>query len=81
MHVPSRLNEYPVGMVSPTTDLAAPAFSSLAMIRGSTDSDDEVPSTISSSSLISRMNFKMLKRPTNAATPPRTTRMNNRQVR
>ncbi len=33
-------------------DFSMPRFSSFAIIRGRTDSDDEVPSTISSSSLM-----------------------------
>ena len=33
-------------------DFLTPRFSSFAIIRGSTDSDDDVPSTISSSSLM-----------------------------
>ena len=39
-------------MTRPTTDFSQPRFSILAIMRGSTDSDDEVPSTISSSSLM-----------------------------
>ena len=49
-------------------------------MRGSTDSDDDVPSTISSSSLMYLMNFQMLK-PCSRAMRPSTTKMNTRQVR
>ena len=49
-------------------------------MRGSTDSEDEVPSTISSSSLMYLMNRQMLN-PVNQAIPPSTTKMNRRQVR
>src|SRR5215207_9585879 len=41
MHVPSRLNEYPVGSTTPTLWRDAPARSSLTSIRGSTVSDDD----------------------------------------
>jgi len=52
MLVPSRLNEYPVGTTSPTTDLEQPSRSSFSISEGSALSDDEVPSTISNSSLM-----------------------------
>ena len=39
-------------MTRPTTDLSAPRFSIFASIRGSTDSEELVPSTIRSSSLM-----------------------------
>ena len=48
--MPSRLNEYPVGMTIPTTPREQPSRSSFSIMRGSTDSDDEVPRTIHSSS-------------------------------
>ena len=48
-------------MSRPTTDFLAPKFSILAIMRGSTDSDDDVPSTISSSSLMYLMNFQIEK--------------------
>ena len=41
MAVPSRLNEYPVGTVIPTTGLETPKCSILAISRGSAVSDDE----------------------------------------
>ncbi|CNU72047.1 Uncharacterised protein [Salmonella enterica subsp. enterica serovar Bovismorbificans] len=50
--MPSRLNEYPVGITSPTTDLRHPSFSILSSIRGNADSEEEVPSTMSNSSRI-----------------------------
>ena len=48
-------------------------------MRGSTDSDDEVPSTISSSSLMYLMNLKMLK-PVSQAIPPSTKNTKIRHV-
>ena len=48
-------------------------------MRGSAASDDEVPSTISSSSLMYLMNFQ-IEKPWKRATSPSTTKMNNRQV-
>ena len=48
-------------------------------MRGSTDSDDEVPSTMKSSSLMYLMNFQTLK-PCSQAMIPSTTRMKNRHV-
>ena len=79
MQVPSRLNEYPVGMTSPTTDSSQPSSSMRAIILGSTLSEDEVPRTINSSSLMNRMKLKMLK-PASAAMPPRTRNTKIRQV-
>ena len=52
MFVPSRLNEYPDGTTSPTTDFEQPSRSSFCINGTSADSDDEVPSTVSSSSLM-----------------------------
>ena len=46
------MNEYPVGITRPTTDFEAPRPSILPIICGSTDSDEEVPSTMRSSSLM-----------------------------
>ncbi len=40
--MPSRLNEYPVGIVMPATGFETPACSIFAMRRGSTTSLDEV---------------------------------------
>ena len=54
MQVPSRLNEYPDGTTRPTTERWHPSFSSLSISRGSTDSDEDVPSTMNSSSRSSR---------------------------
>ena len=79
MQVPSRLNEYPVGITSPTTEVSQPRFSILAIMRGSTDSEDEVPSTMRSSSLMYLMNLK-IENPHSAAMPPSTPKMNSRQV-
>ena len=67
-------------MTSPTVDFFTPRFSSLAIIRGSTDSDDDVPSTINSSSLMYLMNFR-IEKPWKRAIVPSTTRMKTRQVR
>ncbi|MCY1546173.1 hypothetical protein D9M68_821550 [compost metagenome] len=66
-------------MTRPTTDLFAPSFSILFNMRGRADSEDEVPSTISSSSRMYLMKRRMLK-PWARAMPPRTTRMKNTQV-
>ena len=49
------------------------------MMRGSTDSDDDVPSTISSSSLMYLMNFQTLK-PCINAIDPRTMNTNEMLV-
>ena len=49
------------------------------MIRGRTDSDDEVPKTMKISSLMYLMKRQMPK-PCHRAIPPSTTKMNNRQV-
>ena len=59
MDVPSRLNEYPVGITSPTTGLEQPNFSIFNIILGSTDSDEDVPRTITISCL---MNFRYFQR-------------------
>ena len=53
--MPSRLNEYPAGITSPTTGFAQPYRSILSSIRGSAASLDDVPSTIRISS---RMNVR-----------------------
>ncbi|MCY1441918.1 hypothetical protein D9M71_582580 [compost metagenome] len=58
---PSGLKVKPEGMIMPATGLETPAFSILAIICGSTDSDELVPSTVNSSSLIKRRNFHRLK--------------------
>src|SRR5919107_5929548 len=79
MQVPSRLNEYPVGITRPTVCRDAPADSSLVSSRGSTVSDDDVPTMISSSSLISRISLNTLN-PAHADTEPSTTTMNTAQV-
>ena len=68
-----------MGITSPTTDVSQPRFSILAIMRGSTDSDDEVPRTMSSSSLMYLMNLR-IENPQSAAMPPRTPKMNSRQV-
>ena len=48
-------------------------------MRGSTDSLDEVPSTMSSSSLMYLMNFQ-IEKPWKRAISPSTKKMKNRQV-
>ncbi|MNP77862.1 hypothetical protein D3C76_1753750 [compost metagenome] len=68
-----------MGITRPTTLLSQPSFSILAIMRGRADSEDEVPSTISSSSRMYLMNFRMLK-PWARAMPPSTTSTNSRQV-
>ena len=78
--MPSRLNEYPAGITRPTVDLVTPRFSIFAIIRGRTDSDDDVPRTISSSSLMYAMNLK-IENPLKRAIRPRTTITNTKQVR
>src|SRR3954449_7467324 len=61
MFVPSRLKLYPVGITRPTTGLDAPRPSIFSIICGSTVSEEEVPSTISSSSLMYTMKRRMEK--------------------
>jgi hypothetical protein len=61
--------EYPVGTTSPTTLLEQPSSSSLAMMRGRTDSEDDVPSTMKISSLMYLRNFHRLKPDTRAMIP------------
>ena len=58
--MPSRLNEYPVGITRPTTGFEHPRFSILTIIRGSTDSDEDVPRTIRISSRMYLMKRQML---------------------
>ena len=48
-------------MTSPTTGFEQPRFSSFVIIRGSTASDDEVPTVMNISSLMYFRNFQMLK--------------------
>ena len=79
MHVPSRLNEYPVGSTMLTVERDAPADSSLASRRGSTVSDEDVPTMMRISSLIIRISLKMLN-PEYAETPPRMTTTKIRHV-
>jgi hypothetical protein len=66
-------------MTRPTTDFLAPRFSILAIIRGSTDSELDVPRTIRSSSLMYLMNFQ-IEKPWKRAIRPRTTKMKKRHV-
>ena len=63
----------------PTVWRDAPAASSLASSRGSTVSDDDVPTMISSSSRIIRTKRMMLK-PLSRATSPRMPNTNTAQV-
>ena len=60
MVAPSRLNEYPVGTTSPVAAGELPAFCSLVMIRGITDSVEAVPSASMNSSRVYRRNFHRL---------------------
>ncbi|MNO03222.1 hypothetical protein D3C81_2238560 [compost metagenome] len=48
-------------MIIPATGLETPAFSILAIICGNTDSEELVPSTVNSSSLMNLRNFHRLK--------------------
>ncbi|MNE94422.1 hypothetical protein D3C80_1923820 [compost metagenome] len=48
-------------MTIPATGLDTPAFSILEIICGSTDSEELVPSTVNSSSLMNLRNFHRLK--------------------
>ena len=80
MLVPSRLKEYPVGTTSPTTDFEAPSRSSFSISWGSALSEDDVPNTSSSSSLMYPINRKMLN-PANRAISPRTTTTKRADVR
>ena len=68
-----------MGITRPTTDLLQPSFSILSIIRGRADSEDEVPSTISSSSRMYLMKRRILK-PWARAMPPRTMSTNRMQV-
>ncbi|VTY29719.1 Uncharacterised protein [Xylophilus ampelinus] len=68
-----------MGITSPTVVLLAPRFSIFSIMRGSTDSLELVPSTISSSSLMYLTNFQMEK-PWKRAMRPSTTKTNSRQV-
>ena len=66
-------------MTMPTTCLEAPAACSLASSRGSTVSEELVPTMISSSSRISRIRRK-IEKPAARATAPSTTITKNAQV-
>src|SRR6185437_5364175 len=74
-HVPSRLNEYPVGITNPTTDSSHPSSRSLCISRGNTVSVDVVAATITISSRIYRSSRNKLT-PAHHATAPRTTTTN-----
>src|SRR4029453_14651633 len=80
MHCPSGLKVSPDGTTRPTTGLETPACSSLRMSCGTTDSDELVPSTVNSSSLMYLRNFQRLK-PDSRAMPPSTITTNRKQVR
>src|SRR5690606_21146607 len=58
--VPSKLHEQPVRITKRTKGLLHPARSNFPMIEGRTDTDAEVPKTISRSSLIYPQNFQKL---------------------
>jgi hypothetical protein len=68
-----------VGITRPTVLFLAPRFSIFSIMRGSTVSEDEVPSTTSSSSLMYLMNFQ-IEKPWKRAINPSTTKMKIRQV-
>src|SRR5262245_20108202 len=80
MHCPSGLNVRPDGTTSPTTGFDTPACSSLRISCGTTDSDELVPSTVNSSSLMYFRNFHKLK-PETREMKPSTITTNRKQVR
>src|ERR1035441_1310990 len=80
MAVPSRLKEYPEGTTRPTTDFEQPNRSSLTMMRGKATSEEEGPSTSSSSSLRYLRSFQRLK-PCDRAISPSTTKTKSVLVR
>src|SRR5579862_6886853 len=80
MHWPSGLKVRPDGTTRPTTGLDTPAFSSLRISCGITDSDELVPSTVTSSSFMYLSSFHRLK-PDSLATLPNTITTNSTQVR
>src|SRR5438093_2636537 len=79
MHWPSGLKVRPDGTTRPTTGLDTPAFSSLRISCGTTDSDELVPSTVKISSLMYFRNFHRLK-PDSRAIAPSTMTTNSKQV-
>src|SRR5689334_23205727 len=79
MHCPSGLNVSPEGTTRPTTGFDTPACSSLRMSCGTTDSDELVPSTVNSSSLMYLRNFHRLN-PQTRAMPPSTSTTKRMQV-
>ena len=80
MAVPSRLNEYPVGIVIPATDLDTPTCSIFAMRRGSATSLDDVETMSRYSRPRNFMSLKMLTRATSQSSEPSTTTMKRAQV-
>src|SRR6476469_9620932 len=60
MHVPSRLNEYPIGTTNPTTCSEQPAYSSFLISEGSAVSEDVVARTTNISSFKYRRYFHRL---------------------
>src|SRR6187399_1532151 len=79
MHWPSGLKVRPEGTTRPTTGLETPAFSSLRMSCGTTDSEELVPSTVKISSLMYFRNFQRLN-PDKYEMKPSTTATNRKQV-
>src|ERR1700754_2294150 len=79
MHWPSGLKVRPEGTTRPTTGLETPACSSLRISCGTTDSDELVPSTVKSSSLMYLRNFHRLK-PDSREMAPSTRTTNRKQV-
>src|SRR2546426_1056001 len=79
MQEPSMLNEWPDGSTNRTTGCAQPNCSRRDIMRGRTDSDEDVPSTMKISS---RMNFRNCQRlsPLHLSNEPRTRNMNKRLV-
>ena len=80
MAVPSRLNEYPVGTVMPTTGLDTPRCSILAIRRGRAASDEEVLTISRYSRARYFMSEKMFTPDTSLSTVPSTSTMNRMHV-
>ena len=78
--MPSRLKEYPVGTVMPTTGFETPRCSILAMSRGSADSDDEVPTISRYSRPRYFMRLRMFTRVTACSSDPSTAKTKTAHV-
>src|SRR5262252_3652934 len=80
MHWPSGLKVSPEGTTRPTTGFDTPACSSLRINCGTTDSDELVPSTVKSSSLMYLRNLQRLN-PEIREIAPSTRTTNRKHVR